>query len=70
MLAALSWSVFTELEKGDRGFEIHLQVLGLAWCLEPLLPVVGGGGGSKGLYCPLRPGAAWDAHREVGGLVF
>lgn len=37
-------SVFTALEKGDRGFETHQQVLGLAWSLEPLLPGVGEGG--------------------------
>lgn len=57
--------MFMELAKGDRGFEILVQVYDLAWSLEPLLPVIVGEGEARD-WCSSRPGAAW-ALRERSG---
>lgn len=70
MAGSTSMFCFHEVGQEDRGFEVRVQALGLAWSLGPLLPVVGGGGGAKGMCCPLRPGAAGDTRREVRRMVF
>lgn len=54
---------------GNRGFEIHCAGPWPGWCLEPLLPLVGEGGGSEGCVVPQGQGLlGTPGEKHSGGV--